>query len=254
MIEEFINSTQNDLLNDPGYKMLSSSQDEKQGYFGKIFKWLSNENGAMIQFQVYLVDSTLYQLSLVTKAERSFNTSIEYFFNSFELLDVPKGNFKNEIPELISTFHIAFPGEPITQKKLVDSEFGKLNLKIQVLEPKTESDTKVYVAMETKYPETIIDTTDAYALNKFYKSSIDGSLAAVSGELISVKDIFYHGYRGKQYKAYFSGGQAMLVYRVFYLFDSLYSFGVITTPNKEENSEIMKFLDSFNLLRMNERE
>ena len=64
----------------------------------------------------------------------------------------------------------------------------------------------VYVAIETKYPTDFINQNDTYALNKFYKKIIDGSMNAVSGELISINDIYYNEKLGKEYRGYFSEG------------------------------------------------
>ena len=84
---------------------------------------------------------------------------------------------------------------------------------------------------------------------KFYKKCIDNSLQSVNGELISISDVFYNNKPGKEYKSYFSKGEFLIVYRVFYIDEFLYSFGVITYPNKDNNRKISEFFNSFRIVK-----
>lgn len=248
VVEGFINSTQNSLIEDPDFMLLSSTLVEKYGFPGKTFKWKSNTNNNFLQYQIYLVENTIFQFAVVTKATGGQNIFINKFFNSFELIDNAKGCFS--IPKISNekTYEIKFPGTPTEEIKTVDSELGKLSLNIQLYEPKEKNENLVYVAMETKYPSPVADQNDNYSLNAFYKKSIDGSLASINGELISITDIFYETKPGKEFKCYFSEGKAIVVYHIFYIGDNLYSFGVITSPEKVYNKEMEKFFNSFKLI------
>lgn len=247
VVEGFINSTQNSLLEDDSFTNLSSSLIEKKGFPGKVFKWKNNSNDIFLEFQVFLIESSLFQLSIVSREGENHNKLINQYFDSFEIVNVSSGTFK--LPELSNnrTLSINFPEIPTEQKKTVDSEYGKLQLDIQTLEPKSKDKNLVYVAMETKYPTNVIKPNDTYGLNTFYKKSIDGSLNSVNGELISINDIYYNDNLGKEYRCYFSEGKALMVYRIFYIDNRLYSFGVITTPDNDKNKMMNKFLDSFKI-------
>lgn len=248
VVEGFINSTQNSLLEEESYTNLSSSLIEKNGFPGKIFKWKNNSNDAFFEFHVFLIESRLFQLSIVSRKGENHNKLIGRFLDSFEIVNIPLGAFR--IPEVSNnrTLSINFPENPVEQKKTVDSEYGKLQLDIQSLEPKLKDKNLAYVAMETKYPTNVIMPTDAYGLNAFYKNSIDGSLNSVNGELISIVDIYYNENLGKEYRCYFSEGKFLMVYRIFYIDYRLYSFGVITTPDNDKNKTMIKFLESFKIL------
>ena len=87
--------------------------------------------------------------------------------------------------------------------------------------------------------------------DRFYKKAIDGSLAAVNGELISIDDVYYDSYLGKEYRFYYAGGQILMVYRLFYVDGSLYQHGVITDPKKDKNESMNRFFKSFKLLKTN---
>lgn len=247
VVEGFINSTQNSLLEDDSFTNLSSSLIEKNGFPGKVFKWKNNSNDIFFEFHVFLIESRLFQLFIVSREGANHNKLINQYFDSFEIVNVSSGTFK--LPELSNnrTLSINFPEIPTEQKNTVDSEYGKLQLDIQTLEPKSKDKNLVYLAMETKYPTNVIKSNDTYGLNNFYKKSIDGSLNSVNGELISINDIYYNDNLGKEYRCYFSEGKALMVYRIYYINNRLYSFGVMTTPDNDKNKMMNKFLDSFKI-------
>ncbi|MCK9627847.1 MAG: hypothetical protein M0R37_04560 [Bacteroidales bacterium] len=74
-------------------------------------------------------------------------------------------------------------------------------------------------------------------------------MESVNGELISINDVFYNNIPGKEYKCYFSKGEFLMVYRVFYIDDFLYSLGVLTYPNKDKNREMSDFFNSFRIVK-----
>lgn len=250
VVEGFINSTQSSLLEDNEFSLLSSVIDEKNGFPGKIFKWKSLNNGVHLQFHVYLVNNILFELSSVAREGEEQNVSIGKYFDSFNIRGLSNGSFEIINDNGEPTYSIKFKENPSLQNKVVDSEYGKLSMDINLLEIKDQADPNlVYMAMETKYPVAVAKEGDTYALNAFYKTSIDGSLAAINGELISIDDIYYDSYLGKEYKCYYAGGQALMVYRVFYVEGSLYQHGVITTPDEDDNKDMKRFFKSFKLLR-----
>lgn len=250
LVEGFINSTQSSLLEDKEFSLLSSVIDERNGFPGKIFKWKSLSNGVHLQFQVYLVNNILFELSTVVREGEEQNVSIGKYFDSFKVRGLPNGSFEIKNDNREPTYSIQFKETPSLQNKVVDSDYGKLSMDIKLLEVEDPTHPNLlYMAMETKYPVAVAEEGDTYALNTFYKASIDGSLAAVNGELISINDIYYDSYLGKEYKCYYAGGQALMVYRLFYVEGSLYQHGVITNPDKDDNKDIQRFFQSFKFLR-----
>lgn len=247
VVEGFINSTQNNLFSDNAFTLLSSSLVEKDGYPGKIFKWKSNPNNVFLEYRIFLIGSRLYQLAVVSRVNENHNKFINQFFDSFQLLNISQGKFKLPVAVNNPTYTIAFPGTPKDDRKLVDSESGKMTLDIQIYEPQGTDDNLVYIAMQTKYTQSVVDQNDKYNLNLYYKKSVDNSLASVSGDLISLTDIYLDNKMGKEFKCYYAQGKALMVYRIFYINDVFYSFGVITIPEKDNNQAMNKFLSSFQL-------
>jgi len=243
-VEDFINSTQNSLLEDDTYTLLSSSLLEKDGFPGKEFRWKTNDN-VFFRFQTFLVENKLFQLSVVSREGENHNIYINKFLNSFKLVDIPNGNFQIPKKTFERTISVKFPGNPKEEIKNIDSDYGKLTLDVQMLEPTSKDDNMIYIAMETRYPSNVVDQNDTYALNSFYKKSIDGALNSINGELISINDIFYKGKLGKEIKCYFSNGQALITYRFFIVDDKLFTLGVITQPDNDKNKAMNKFFESF---------
>ncbi len=247
-VEGFISSTQSSLTGDENFTLLASSLTEKHGYPGKVFKWKRNSNGALLEFHVYLIENQLFELAVVSRAGKNHNTYLEKFFNSFEIINIPKGNYSLPVNGNKRTLLVNFPEVPNEQSKTVDSEYGKLSLDIQILEPAFADDNMVYIAMETKYPPGAVDQRDAEDLDSFYKKAIDGSLNSVNGELVSISEVYYQDYPGKEYRCYLSGGQALMVYRYYFIKDNFYSLGVITLPEKDRNKGMISFFDSFEII------
>lgn len=245
VVEGFINSTQNSMFEDETYTLMTSLLLEKHGFPGKAFKWKSNSSNVFIEYQVFLVENYLFQLSVVTNDGKGHNSKIGKYFDSFEIQNISKGKFSLSENTFERRMEIVFPAAPSKENRIVDSEYGRLEIDIQVLETIQPSDNMVYVALETKYPSSVINQDDTYQLNSYYKKSIDNSVNTVSGELISITDIFYKGRLGKEYKCYYSNGEALMVYQIFYIDNRVYTFGVITLPNKDSNKAMEKFFKSF---------
>jgi len=249
VVEGFINSSQSALFDDKEFVLLSSSLVEKDGYPGKIFKWENTNTNMFLEFRVFLVNSSLYQLSVVSRESQNHNMFINNYFDSFNLINTTKGNFIVPKDSVAQKYLIDFPSKPTTQNKLIDSEYGKLTINIQTLETNEDSDNIAYVSLQTKYPTKVVNQDEIYELNKFYKKCIDNSLQSVNGELISINDVFYKNRLGKEYKCYFSKGEFLMVYRVFYIDEYLYSLGVITYPNKDNNRRMSDFFNSFRIVK-----
>ncbi len=46
------------------------------------------------------------------------------------------------------------------------------------------------------------------------------------------------------FKCYFNSGKILMVYRTFYINDIVYSFGVLTLPERDKNKSMKRFFDS----------
>lgn len=249
LVEELMNSTQYDFNADADFNLISSKDIEFSGYPGKHYTWTNKQGDVFIEFRVYLINSTLFSLSVVTRPGNDHNLEINKFFNSFTLVDIPDGTYSIANLSVDPTFTIKFPATPVQRNVSLDSGYGKLALVTLSYEPGEKDENYVYVAVETTYPPKSVDVNNPEALNEFYNMAIDNSIRSVYGKLISVKDIKYRKHPGKEFRASYADGKALLVYRVFYINDHGYITGVITSPVKDNNKLMLDFLNSFKLIR-----
>lgn len=245
LIEEFINSTQYELLDIEDYTLLSSTLTEKNGFPGKIFKWKNDNSNMFFDYHVYLVESVLYQLVVVSNEGENHNVFIAKFFESFEIINIAKGDFRVPVNSTKRSYSIEFPRQPKKETRVIDSEYGRLALDIQMLESKIFEKNIIYISVETKYPEKVVDNSNLDELDAFYNKSIDASIASVNGDFVSAKNIDYDGYPGKEYRSYFSDKSALMVYRIYLIDNNYYQLGVITNPESDNNKDMLKFFDSF---------
>ena len=109
------------------------------------------------------------------------------------------------------------------------------------------SQNLVYMIMETRYPDHAVEISNKKELRAFYSKSLKGAAQGVNGEEISVKEIKLHGNLGVEGLFSILGGKAEAVYQVFYVNNSLYILGVITSNGKSKNKKLRQFLDSFEI-------
>lgn len=245
LVNEFINSTQSGLYENSKYKLLSSGSIEKNGYPGKFFKWRSTESDIFFEFQIYLINNKLFQLSIVT--DQHHNTYIKSFFESFELVGITNGNFKLPSLNQNRTFTINFPSKPKEETKVLDSDDSQVIIDIQILDNKI-NDIDAFVAMETKMQESFEMPNNNFELNKLYFKSINNSVNSVNGTLVSLNDISYKNINGKEFKVYIGEGEKLMIYRIFFYKNNLYNFGVVTDTQNENNKYVLDFFNSFNLI------
>ncbi|MDO8897833.1 MAG: hypothetical protein Q7V19_09290, partial [Bacteroidales bacterium] len=94
VVEGFINSSQNSILEDETFTILSSSLIEKNGFPGKVYKWKNNSNDVFFEFHVFLIENNLFQLSIVSKEGENHNKWINQYFASFEIVNILAGAFR----------------------------------------------------------------------------------------------------------------------------------------------------------------
>jgi hypothetical protein len=247
VVESFINSSQNSFLENKDLTLLSSTLTVKKGYPGKIFKWKRNVDNVFFEIHIYLIQNKLFELLVICREGKNHNNSIHHFIDSFEPTSILTGKFSipNLKPETI--LMADFPGTPKEQSQMVDSEFGKLFLTLKSYEPTSQDSNILYMSGETAYEKEPINQGDTYSLNKFYKNAIDGSINSINGQLISISDINIEGHLGKEYKAYTTDHNVIIVYRMLYLDKKMFLLGVITPFKNDKNPAMLKFLNSFRL-------
>lgn len=160
---------------------------------------------------------------------------------------ISNGSYKLPTLDKNRSFTINFPNKPKEETKVLDSDDSQVVIDIQILDEKI-NDVDAMVAMETKMQESFEMPKNKYELNKLYFKSINNSINAVNGSLISLNDINYKNINGKEFKVLIGEGEKLMIYRIFFHNNNLYNFGVVIDPQNENNKFALDFLNSFNLI------
>ncbi|MCC7029456.1 MAG: hypothetical protein IT257_04055 [Chitinophagaceae bacterium] len=144
---------------------------------------------------------------------------------------------------------IQFPGKVNTESNVVDSEVGKLTMKITMYDASSEdtAENLVYGLFSTIYPDSVISSNKKETVPKFFRGAIDGAVKNVNGKLLSEKEITIGKYPGREIKVDFNEGQAVISMRCYLVKNVMYILQVITLTPKAGNASIAKFFDSFAL-------
>lgn len=155
--------------------------------------------------------------------------------DTWKTYDFPEGKFKMQ-----------FPGQPEKQSQVVNSAIGELNMNIYVYDAsKEKGDNYVYMVNYTDYPDTLVNSDDTTQLKTFYRNSIDGMANNVHGKLLTEKVVNYEKYSGREIRIEIKERGAIITSRMFLIANRIYIIEVITSTEKDFNTGIKKFLDSF---------
>lgn len=171
-------------------------------------------------------------------------SSLFFLFVSFSIA-VHSQNWERYTNKELS-FIVDFPGKPKKVEQNVPTAFGDL---LMTMFNVSDSSTKnfQYGIAHTEYPKSYIKSDDKFVDN-LLESAVSGAVSNVNGELIFKRNIVLNGYKGKYIKVKipvigFLYMKAMLVEQMMYIVQV-----GCTYPN-EDNKDIDKFVNSFNLIK-----
>lgn len=243
-IDAFFNSSQSEFQEDKDFTLVSATVSDTLGYPSKTFRW-KHSNTRFIDYRVILINSTLYEISLVTLEEMPFNETKRKFFESIAFKDLKAGKFTIAKKEYIPSYDIAFKSKPNLIEKHVSAEFGLVTTNLQILDMH-ESDKILFMSSETDLSPEMVNIA-AQDINKYYQELINSSLQTTSSTLNTINNIKYENFAGKEITASMFGGAGLLTGRFFLIDGKYYQLLVITEANIDATSEILKFFNSFKL-------
>jgi hypothetical protein len=147
-------------------------------------------------------------------------------------------------------FRIHFPQEPEVNPRIVNTGIGELTLDVYMYEVNDQSkdDNLVYSVICTEYPASIFQNATEETLKVFFRNSVDGAVNNVHGALLSELIIQYDGHLGREIKIDFREGLAIITMRMYLIGNKMYMIQTITETNKDFNTSISRFMDSFRLI------
>ncbi len=85
MLKTFFDNTRDGAIKNIQGKLLSETIIDHKGYPGREQRVDFKDGMAIIKFRYYLIKNRLYTMQVITASEKSFNTSINKFLDSFSL-------------------------------------------------------------------------------------------------------------------------------------------------------------------------
>ncbi len=246
LVEEYLNAAIDYYIDNPKYKILYGLKVETNGYPGKEFNIKNLNDFCFLRITAYLVNNTLYVLTVQTDEEMANNKSIKRFSNSFKLLNVQKGNYNLKVLDYKKHFSIDFPGNlSHSETSMQETAYGPAEILIEIYSFPSESNNLVFNAYQIKYHNQLNFNN---ALDSFYVPIINGSIQAINAELLSIKDIELSGCKAKEYIAYMKKGDIEVTGRIVLKNNVLYILSTLGKPNLIDNPEKDKYFNSFKII------
>jgi len=142
-----------------------------------------------------------------------------------------------------------FPAQPKQSIQKVPTAVGELDMHMTMLDlsSKTDANNIVYSIIRTDYPDGSFEDTEE-SHNKVLDGAVQGAVTNVKGTLVFDNKLMFNGYRGRNLKIKVQGG---FMYLNTYLVDnSIFIAQVICNAPKDNNSDINRFLESFDLIKI----
>jgi hypothetical protein len=145
-------------------------------------------------------------------------------------------------------FSIEFPQEPEVTVQKVPTSIGDIEMKIASYEGSGKGDVNLaYVFISSIYPDSVINSGSKEKLPGFFRSSIDGAVKNVNGNLLSEKVVTLNGFPGREAKVDYGNGLAIIAVRMFLVKNHVYFVQTISEAGKADNEHALRFHRSFKL-------
>ncbi len=143
---------------------------------------------------------------------------------------------------------IYFPSKPTDRSGTVNTAKGDLKVNIFSYNALNGGeDNLAYVLTETEYPDSLINSDNKDKLDAFFKNSIDGIVNNFHGKLLSESKTEIEGFPGRQVKLDVQQGKSVINIRFYLVKNRMYMLETITAVDKDHNSSINKFMNSFEI-------
>ena len=142
-------------------------------------------------------------------------------------------------------FYVEFPEKPVYSSRLTEVEFGKVNLRFYLLDAQATNDENyLYLAGQMELPDSIVSK---YSIEAFFKSAIERSISSYKGKLLSVKEISYNKFPGREVKIDFKNGDSVITLRVYLVKNKEFLIETMAKPSLVGNDSQRRFFDSFKI-------
>lgn len=146
-------------------------------------------------------------------------------------------------------FKIAFPRKPQEEVQDVPTAVGKLKMHILMCDQsKYKDENLLYTLIYADYPENTVSSDFKDALvDTFFSNAITGAAGNMKGNILTVKNISYKSYPGRQVKISFADDQAYMYMDLYLVKSRMYFLQAGCEKTKDNNESIERFFKSFEL-------
>lgn len=146
-------------------------------------------------------------------------------------------------------FRAEFPEEPVTSVQKVPTAIGDIDMHMFMLQSTNYDDKNViYSVIRSDYPEEQFEDADDEYNNTVLDGAVNGAVTNVNGELVFDNKIMFNKYPGRSIKINID--KAYIYMNAYLVEHSIYITQVICLKQNDENDDINRFLDSFDILKV----
>lgn len=146
-------------------------------------------------------------------------------------------------------YKINFPNQFEKKSQTLASDLGQLLMTIISYEPKSivKDSNYVYMIMETKYPDSTINSNKTEKIEEFFTASINGAVKSVNGKLISETKGLTGNYPTRTVEVDYQNGLSIIKMTMILQKSTMIIIQTITNTQNYPNSKATDFLNSFGL-------
>ncbi|MBD80066.1 MAG: hypothetical protein CL840_14230 [Crocinitomicaceae bacterium] len=149
-------------------------------------------------------------------------------------------------------FKIQFPAKPDSSIRILGTNGGELEVKIFSLNTSADENAEnlIYSLNYSDLPSKLLNASKEEQ-GEYFKKLINTMVYNVHGRLMSEQIIDLNGFPGREVKIDFKEGLAVIRLRIYMVNEKLYMLQVITLAQKDFNTSIFRFLNSFGVSSSN---
>lgn len=140
-----------------------------------------------------------------------------------------------------------FPAAPEKTVQKVQTAVGELDMHMVMYAPTSGDDNAVYSIIRSDYPEDQFKDADEEYNSKVLDGAVEGATSNVNGTLVFDKKVTFNGFPGRNIKIKMAEG--FIYINAILANNSMFIAQVICLTNKDNNSSIQKFLNSFEIIK-----
>ncbi|WP_339873966.1 hypothetical protein [Olleya marilimosa] len=148
-------------------------------------------------------------------------------------------------------FIAKYPVQPVQTLEVIDTEAGPLDMYMVMHVATSESSNNVvYSVIKSTYPESQFEEVSEGYNDEVLDSAVQGAVGNVNGTLIFENKVTHNGYPGRSIKIEID--KAFIYMNAFLVDNMMFISQVICMTDKDENADIKRFMDSFDIIKVKE--